>query len=214
MIELKSASFIIIALTAVVSIWCFSRPELKAKLLMNPYRTVHNKQWYRSISSAFVHGDYMHLFFNLFTFFFFGYQVERVFQYAFGGELVGSLVFAFMYLMAVIVSDLPTVIKHKDQIYYNSLGASGGVSAVVFAFIVFAPTQPICLFAVLCLPGFVLGGLYLIYSYYQSKGSSDNINHSAHLWGALFGFLFAGIFVPNGFAMFFDALINWDFQIF
>jgi membrane associated rhomboid family serine protease len=112
-------------------------------------------------------------------------------------------------LSAIIVSDLTTLKKNKDNPGYNSLGASGAVSAIVFAFILFMPLEDICLYAVLCFPGFILGTVYLIYSYTQAKRRRDFINHDAHLFGALYGVVFCIVLYPDSIQIFIRQISNW-----
>jgi membrane associated rhomboid family serine protease len=179
-----------------------------SSLIMNPYVTYHNRQYYRFISSGFVHKDHMHLLWNMFSFYFFGIAIENEFQARFGSA--GGLYFIALYVLAIIVSDIPTFLKRKNDPRYNSLGASGGVSAVIFAFIIFEPLARICLYFALCMPGFILGGLYIIFSWYQGRKSNDNINHDAHLYGALFGFLFCVIVAPSSIGDFIEQIRHWD----
>ena len=149
----------------------------------------------------------MHLLWNMLSFYFFGTAIEREFDAIFGQA--GSLYFIALYVLAIIASDIPTYFKHKDNVAYNSLGASGGVSAVIFAFIIFEPLADICLYFALCMPGFILGALYIIFSWYQGRRSNDNINHDAHLYGALFGFIFCIVVAPSSIGNFFEQIKNW-----
>ena len=149
----------------------------------------------------------MHLIFNMFSFYFFGTQLEYIFQEIFGA--LGSVHFMAIYFLGIVVSDIPTVLKNRNNKYYNSLGASGAVSAVVFACILFLPLRDICIYGVLCFPGVVLGALYLIYSFYSSKKSKDGINHDAHLYGALFGVAYCLVFYPDSFRIFIQQMGEW-----
>jgi membrane associated rhomboid family serine protease len=141
------------------------------------------------------------------TLYFFGRIIEAVFQAIFGSR--GSIYFIALYLMAIIVSDIPSYFKYRNIPGYSSLGASGGVSAIVFAFILFLPLEKINIYLILPVPGFILGGLYLIYSYYQGRKGGDHINHDAHLYGALFGLIFCVILYPPSVQNFIDQLRNW-----
>jgi membrane associated rhomboid family serine protease len=143
----------------------------------------------------------------MFSFYFFGSTIETVFGMVWGDW--GNVYFILLYLMAIVVSDLPSYLKHKDNPGYNSLGASGGVAAVIFASVVFQPLQYICLFIAFCMPGFILGTAYIVYSYYQGKKANDNINHDAHLYGALFGFIFCVVLYPPSLGNFFQQIMNW-----
>lgn len=177
------------------------------KLTMNPYQIISRKQYYRLLSSGFIHRDHMHLIFNMFSFYFFGTQLEYIFQYLFGSA--GSIHFIFLYLAGIVISDLPTLLKNKNNYQYNSLGASGAVSAVIFACILFMPLQDICLYGVLCFPGFILGAVYLIYSYVSAKKSRDGINHDAHLFGALFGIVYCIVVYPDSIRIFIEQMSTW-----
>ncbi len=200
---------IIIGFTVAVSIYGFSNAEVISKTIFNPYMVDHKKQYYRFITSGFMHKDYMHLAFNMITFYFFGSVVEMTFQYLF--PQMGSVYFVVFYLLGIIISDVPTFFKNKDNPAYNALGASGGVAAVVFASILFEPIRSICFYFIFCLPGFLLGAIYLIYSFFKGRGSRDNINHDAHIYGALFGLVFCIIIYPASIPSFVNQLAEWNF---
>jgi membrane associated rhomboid family serine protease len=202
-------TYILIAITVAISFLAWSQQKLMANLIHNAYRVSHQNEYHRFLTSGFVHQDHMHLLMNMFSLYFFGLAVEHVFQYAFGSS--GGLYFIALYLLGIIVSDVPSYFKNRNNPRYNSLGASGGVAAVIFAFIIFQPLQDICIFFALCLPGFILGTAYIIYSWYQGKKSNDNINHDAHLYGALFGLLFCMVLYPHSIVDFFDQIKNWSF---
>jgi membrane associated rhomboid family serine protease len=195
----------ILIITIAISIYAWNRPELYQKLILNPYRIKHHKQYWRFLTSGFVHINYLHLFFNMFALFFFGQHVA----YYFGPN--GDVLMIILYLLGIIVSDIPTYLKYRDFPNYNSLGASGGVAAVVFSSIMFDPLNPIyIMFIPIGIPGFVLGALYLIYSYYQGKRMSDNINHDAHLFGAIFGLFFTVALRPGVVVSFVEQISNWS----
>ena len=202
-----SITVIIIIITVGVSFYAWRQPQILNGFLMNPYMITKRGQYYRLITSGFVHGNHMHLLFNMFSFYFFGSAVEMLFAYIFGST--GNVYFILLYGLAIIVSDLPTLFKHQSNPGYNSLGASGGVSAVIFAFILFLPLEDICFYGVLCFPGFILGAVYVIYSYYQSKRSRDRINHDAHLYGALFGLVFCVVLYPASLGLFIEQISKW-----
>jgi len=182
----------IVILTSVISILAFSRPELMYKLQFNPYQVYHRKQYYRLLTHALLHADWIHLIINMLVLFSFGTAVERYFGQL---ETMGlmrfpGLYYLLLYIGAVVVSSLTTLRKHRDNHWYNSVGASGGVSAVVFASIFFAPWQNLLLYAIIPIPGVIFGAIYLWYSHYMSKKASDNINHDAHFIGAIYGLIF------------------------
>lgn len=204
-----SVSLAILILTIIISLLGFNNPDLQAKLLHNPFLAYRRKQYYRLLSSGFIHNGLAHLGFNMLTFFFFGVVVEQVYVQHYE-KIWGSVIFLGVYLLAIILSDLPSFFKYKDMPAYSSLGASGGVSAIVFASILFAPTNDLYLLLIpIPIPAFILGILYVIYSYYQSKNSSDNINHSAHLYGAVTGFVISAILIPSAVTDFFIQLSRY-----
>jgi membrane associated rhomboid family serine protease len=202
-----SLTIVIIAITTVISLATMQKPRLLNSLMMNPYAITARGQYYRLITSGFIHRDHMHLILNMFSFYFFGRQLEYIFREIFGS--LGSVHFLAIYLLGIVVSDIPTILKHRKNEGYNSLGASGAVSAVVFACILFLPLQDICLYGVLCFPGVVLGLAYLAYSFYSSKKSKDGINHDAHLYGALFGMVYCLIVYPHALTIFLEQMGNW-----
>jgi membrane associated rhomboid family serine protease len=157
--------------------------------MLHPFSVSKGQNVYTLITSGLVHADWMHLFFNMFTFYAFAFTLER---------LMGSWQFGLLYFLGLVLSDLPTVIKHKDHFNYNSLGASGAISAVLFSYILFNPMSKIyIMFIPIGIPAVVFGILYLIYCAYASRNSRDHINHDAHFFGALTGLIFTIIFVPG-----------------
>jgi membrane associated rhomboid family serine protease len=140
--------------------------------------------------------------------YFFGSAVERIFNAIFGET--GGLYFIALYILGIVVSDIPTFFKQRENPGYNALGASGGVSAVIFASIIFEPLNNICFYIYFCFPGFILGTLFIVFSYYQGKRSRDNINHEAHLYGALFGLLFCIVLYPSSIRIFFEKVMQWN----
>lgn len=206
-----SLTTIIIGITAITSILAFNRFEMMDRWMFMPYRIKNRGQWDRFILSGFIHKDYMHLLFNMFTFYFFGGVVEMFLRYKFG-VLLGGILFVSFYLLGIIISDIPTYNKYKKDNHYRALGASGGTAATVFASIVIMPLSDICLFAIICVPGFILGVLFLIYSYVKGQKGGDNINHDAHLYGAIFGVIFILILSPSSALMFVEQIK--DFRLF
>ena len=205
-----SITIIIIAITVIVSFYAWKKPHIMHKSMFNPYSVRSNNEYYRFVTSGFIHADQMHLLFNMFTFYFFGSIVETIFQHYFG--TLGLVLFVGFYLLAIVLADLPTYLKNRHNPHYNALGASGGVSAIVFSSIMFFPLNEICLFAILCLPGFILGILYLLYSYFQGKKMGGNINHDAHFYGAVIGIVFSIVVDPSVVGRFFAQIMT--FKIF
>ena len=203
-----SVTLILIIITVGISWYAFSNHSLMEKWIFYPYTVNRDNSWHRFITSGFLHADFSHLFFNMFTLYFFGSNVEYTFVGGFGA-VTGILIYLLIYIGGIIVSDIPTYIKHRNDPGYRALGASGGVAAVVFSSILFYPTSDICLYAVLCIPGFILGILYLMYSYFSGKRMGDNINHDAHFYGALYGFILSLAIVPQAGPMFIDQIAGW-----
>ncbi len=203
-------TIILVIITSGISIYAWSRQELLHNWMFNPYTIQRKQEYQRFILSGFIHKDWIHLLFNMFVLYIFGTQVEYIFSYLFND--FGPYIFLLLYLISIIVSDIPTYLKHRNNPGYNALGASGGVSAVLFAFILFAPLESLCLYGILCLPGIVWGLVYIIYSVYMGKRGADNINHDAHLWGALSGIVFCIIVYPGVVMVFLEQLK--DFKLF
>jgi membrane associated rhomboid family serine protease len=189
-------TFIIIALTVIVSIGAFNNAELFNKLKFNAYDIKHSNQQYRFVSYALVHVGWMHLLINMYVLYSFGGVVEEYFKMMFGA--IGSLYFILLYIGGVIFSTLFDFGKHKNDVYYNAVGASGAVAAVVFSSILVYPGGSIYLFPIpFPLPSWLFGIAYLIYSAYMGKKGADNIGHNAHFWGAVFGIVLTVILVPG-----------------
>ena len=184
-----SITLIIIIITAIISFLAFSNQELINKLIFYPPAISKQNEWYRFFSNGLIHADIGHLVFNMISLYMFGDLVENAFTQIFRDS--GKLLYLAMYITALAVCLIPTYITHRNNYYYKSLGASGAVSAVVFAGIFLVPDQKIGLFFIPpIIPGFIFGPLYLVITAYLAKRGGGNINHSAHLWGALYGVAF------------------------
>ena len=201
----NSLSFLIMAVTVGISLLAWQKPAWLDAMMMSPYRIDRKKEYWRFITSGFIHADFAHLFFNLFSFYFFGTQLEYIFGIIFPG--FGGEVFILFYLLAVFVADLPTYFKQRNNPYFNSLGASGAVSAVIFAGIMFFPTEKIYLFGFVGIPGFIYAGLFTWYSIAMDRRGRDYVNHSAHLYGGLFGVLFITLTRPSTWVEFFSQIL-------
>ncbi len=191
--------FIIIG-TAILSIQAFSNTQLMNRLIFNPYAIKSRNEWYRFISSGFLHADWMHLFINMFVLFSFGNVVQQYYDYFFGSS--GKWFYLLLYLSSIVAANATTYYKNFNNPGYNALGASGAVSAVVFASILFQPTAKIYLYGLIGIPGFIAGILYLAYSQYASRKGTDNVNHDAHLYGAIYGLAFTLVLKPSVFKFF------------
>jgi membrane associated rhomboid family serine protease len=203
-----SITTILCILIAVVSIGAFNKPEWIERLKHWPYAVHHRKEYYRWITSGFVHGGWLHLLINLFVFWQFGEQVEHVYKVMLG-DLPGQIAYILLFTLGVIVSDLPSYVQHKNNPHFASIGASGAVSAVLFAYILFFPWHMLYLYGIIPIPGIVAGIGYLWYESYMSKKEGTGINHNAHLFGALFGVVFTIALRPSTAIDFFQALISF-----
>jgi membrane associated rhomboid family serine protease len=163
-------TYILIGITVLISWYGFNQPDVVRKHMMNPFLIHSRQQYYRFITSGFIHKDFVHLLWNMLSLYFFGSVVEQIFK-AIWGSTLGGVYFIVLYLVGIIVSDIPTYFKHRNNPGYNALGASGGVASVIFVSIIFFPLNEICLYFALCIPGFILGTLYLIYSYFYGRKS-------------------------------------------
>ena len=182
------ASFIF-AITIATSLWAFYNDTLYANLILHPATVSKGQRVYTVITSGMIHADYMHLFFNMLSYFFFAFQLEPV---------LGHWQFGVLYVVSLILSDLPTVYKHRNDDWYHSLGASGAVSAVIFSAILYHPFDSMyVMFLPIPIYSIIFGILYLIYCNYASKRAADNINHDAHMFGALSGLLLTIILHPH-----------------
>lgn len=179
---------VIFAVTIATSIYTFSNPHLYARMMLNPYSIHRDKsKWYTVFTSGIVHADWMHLIFNMVTFFYFGFALESIFVQANGA--VGHLYFALLYIASLVLSDIPTILQQKNNPSYFSLGASGAISAVLFSFILFYPKAELRIFLAIPMPAYVFAALYIGYCIWASRNARDRINHDAHLFGALSGLL-------------------------
>ena len=183
---------IIVIVTVLVSFGAFNNVKIYEDLIFYPPAVSKRRQWYRFFSSGLIHADGTHLLFNMFSLYMFGPFVEKEFTSLFAEQ--GKPLYLAMYVLALFFSLLPTYLKHKHNQYYRSLGASGAVSAVIFAGLLLAPGIEVGLFFIPpFIPGFIFAPLYLGLSIYLERRGKDNINHSAHIWGAVFGMLFTFI---------------------
>lgn len=184
-----SITIIILLITCVISFTAFSNEKLLNDLIFYPTAITNRKQWYRFITSGFIHADIMHLAFNMYTFYLFGGMVENIFMEIFGAS--GKAVYIILYIAALAACLMPTYFRHQQDYYYRSLGASGAVSAVIFVGIYLNPTMGMGIFPIpFHIPAFIFGPLYLGISAYLAKRGHGNINHSAHIWGAVFGLVY------------------------
>jgi membrane associated rhomboid family serine protease len=196
--NLAPVATIIFIFTVATSIYAFYHADIFSKFMLHPYSIGKGRDYHTLLTSGLVHANWMHLFFNMFTFFFFAFPLEA---------MLGHWQFATIYILALILSDLPTVKRHKNNFHYSSLGASGAISAVLFSYILFKPMSIIGVMFI-PMPAILFGVLYLFYCAYMSKNSRDNINHDAHFFGALTGIILTILLVPGIVAHFIGQLYN------
>jgi membrane associated rhomboid family serine protease len=201
-------SYIILGCTVLISMWALNDYHIFEKLKHWPYAESRRGEQYRWLTGGLLHGDYTHLLFNMMTLYFFGPLLEQCFQQVFPGA--STFMFVLFYLLSIVAASSATYIKHKDNPHFASIGSSGATAAVLFACILFLPTIGIGLFFIpLPIPGFIFGILYLWYSSYAANRGGDNIDHTAHFYGALFGFLFPFVFKPTLLLSFFSQIMGW-----
>lgn len=168
-------------LNIVLSLMAFYNERMYSEFMLHPYSVARGQKLWTVITSGFIHRDWSHLLFNMLSFYFFAFQLEAI---------LGHWQFALLYMASLILSDLPTVGKHKDDYWYHSLGASGAISAVVFSYILFNPLTKMIIFPIpIPIPALLYGVVYLVYCAYASRQSRDSINHDAHFFGAISGIM-------------------------
>ena len=191
-----SMTLFILSANLLVSIPAFNNRELFFKLDFQPYLIIRKQQWYRFLSHAFLHADWGHLVINMFVLYQFGKFVEQSFEALFADRWM--LYFGMLYLGGILFATLPGFARNRDNYNYHGVGASGAVSAVVYAFILIEPFAPLgLLFIPFRIPAWIFGLLYLALEYYLDKNSNSHIAHSAHYYGAVFGVIFTFILEPQ-----------------
>jgi len=193
---------IILAATCIVSFMAFNNRRLIDDLILWPPAIERKKEYYRLVTYGLIHADGMHLLFNMMTLFFFGRVMESFFT-----ATLGVFGFGLFYLGGLIVSILPTYLKNRRNSNYHSLGASGAVSAVLFAYVLLSPWARILVWFV-PVPAIIYAVLYVGYSIYMDQRGQGNINHSAHLWGAAYGVIFTVLAYPPVLPGFLRALLQ------
>jgi len=203
---MASITLMLIIIISLVSVLAFNQTGIMSQFQFNAFQVYHRKQYYRLISHALVHANWEHLLVNMIVLYSFGTAVEHYFRVYFGSN--GSFYFLALFIGSVIFSSLWSLIQQKNNYYYNAVGASGAVSAILFAAIFFDPWAKIYFFGILPIPGIIFGVLYLYYSYYMSRKKVDNIGHDAHFLGAIIGFITPILIRPSLFYDFISLLFN------
>lgn len=202
-----SLNTIIVAVTVLVSWLAFNNPRLADRLILWPPAIDRGKQYDRLVTHGFIHADWMHLIFNMVTLWSFGGFMETFYV-----ERIGYIGYLAFYLSAIVIAILPTYMRHRHDAGYRSLGASGAVSAVLFAFILLKPWSPIYIFLIpIGIPAFLFAAIYVGYSIWMDKRGGDNINHSAHLYGAAYGIMFTLLIEPRAAGAFLERLMSPSF---
>jgi membrane associated rhomboid family serine protease len=193
-----SIALVIFVVTLVASLaGLYAKPAIIESSLFRPYWFLRRKQYATIVTSGFVHADLPHLIFNMVTFYFFAFPLEKQ---------IGSLRFALLYFLGLVVSDLGTYFKHRGDQHYASLGASGAIAAVLFAAIVYFPWMKLFIIPIpLPIPAPLFAVGYVAYSWWSARQARGRINHDAHLGGALFGIVFVLLTDPAAFS----NLVGW-----
>lgn len=197
-----SITLILIVLTVGVSLLAFRYASLMERLILWPPAVSRRREVYRLLSYGLIHADGAHLLFNMVTLYFFGTMIERVLE-----PYVGGAGYVGFYAGGLLVSILPSYLANRDNPQYRSLGASGAVSAVLFAFILLQPWAILYVFFIPA-PAIVFGVVYMAYTIWMDRRGSDNVNHSAHLWGAGYGVVFMLLVEPRVLGLFLQRLMN------
>jgi membrane associated rhomboid family serine protease len=184
-------TIILIIFTSAISLIAFNNDDLASKLQFNAYQVYHRKEWYRIITHGFIHANWWHLFVNMFVLYFFGSSTEAYLKSLATEGIIKypTLMFLILYLSSLIFSSSISLFKYKDNFWYNAVGASGAVSALLFFTIFFNPWGTIGVYFI-PVPGIIFAVLYILYSQYMSRRGEDHIGHDAHLLGSVFGFIF------------------------
>ena len=200
-------TIVLIAITAIISFQAFSKTDIMAKLCMYPYTVQRQNEWYRFITHGFVHADTNHLIFNMISLYFFGRNWELVYTGFLG---LPGFSYILFYLLCMIIASVPSYWNNRNNPRYSSLGASGAVSGIIFSMILISPWSLIYVFFV-PIPAIIYAVLYVAYSIYMDRQQRDNVNHSAHLWGALAGIVISIILRPEVAKVFVNQLLQPSF---
>lgn len=196
-----TVTLLLVVINVLISWQAFQRPGMMDKLKHWPYQEKKGSEYFRLLSGMFLHGDYIHLALNMYALYSFGTLVEDQFVSLFGAA-GGRIFYLLLYLLAGLFANLMTYHKHQDHSGFASVGASGAVSGVMFAFVIFYPWVKLLLFYIIPIPGVIASILFLLYSSYAARKGHGYIDHTAHFWGAVFGFVFTILLKPALFQFF------------
>jgi membrane associated rhomboid family serine protease len=206
-ISMFPVTYALVAITSIVSFLALNNIEIKRNLIFYPYGMRPTSQYYRFLSHGLIHANFLHLFLNMFTLYSFGRLAEIA--------VFNKPQYVVFYISALAASSIFDFFKNKDNPSYTALGASGAVSAVLFATIMLDPwarnIEPFGI-PVLAMPNIVFAFVYLYYCYYMDKKGTDNIGHSAHMWGAVYGFVFTAFVNPALLVRFGEMLLHPRFD--
>jgi len=198
-------TILIILLTISVSVLAFYRRPVFDGLKFNAALIQDAREGWRFLTYGLIHADWMHLGVNMFVLYNFGPAVEASYRYHFGAK--GVFYFVLLYVGAMAISVAPAYARHKNDVFYNAVGASGAVSAVVFALILFHPGLTLRFFFLpFDFPAVLFGAAYLVYSYFMARKGEGPVGHDAHFWGGVFGFVFTFALSPRLLSDFFRQL--------
>jgi membrane associated rhomboid family serine protease len=205
-------TYTFLALMVVFSLYCFNDRKTMYKYLFHPYSIYHNKEHYRFLTHAFIHGDFMHLAFNCLALYSFGLILEEGYFPLLFGEKLGKLYYILLFTGGIYAASFTEYFRNKNNPDYSSLGASGAISSIIFCYIMISPLKNIYLFF-FPMQGWIAGVLLLGVSYYlirrkRTTAYSDNISHESHFWGALFGVAFILVLKPAIMQGFIRQIVN------
>lgn len=206
-----SITLLLILFTGIISFQAFSRYEMIDRLKHFPAREIHRKEYYRLLTSGFIHADWTHLLINMFVLYGFGGYIENYLVQLFGTPK-GQIIYLVMYLLNIGIANLPTMVRHAQNYGFSSIGASGAVSGIVFIFILLNPWSILYLFFIVPVPAIIAGVGYLIYSSWAANKGHGRLDHSAHFAGALAGMAMIILLNHDIVGLFFRKLIN-DFPL-
>ncbi len=202
-----SITILIIIVTLGLSYKGFNDRSFFESLKHHPVSESRNGEWYRMLSSGFLHADWMHFGINMYVLYEFGGLVEQIYFQELG-VVMGRVVFLLVYILMIVLANIPSFLKHKNNALYGAIGASGAVSGILFIFILYAPWSELRLYFAIPIPAIVFGVLYLAYSSWASKKAADNIGHDAHFYGAIAGMVLTLLIIPDLFGHFIQRFLD------